>query len=62
MEKYKGNKSAFAKDVHCDEKTIRLLFNNSQGMSLNLFIRISHALDVEPSDLLKDLKITANKN
>ena len=26
IEKYEGNKSKFAKDVGCDEKTIRLIF------------------------------------
>ena len=57
IEKYEGNKSKFAKDVGCDEKTIRLIFNHNQGMTMNLFFKISKALAVEPSELIKDLKI-----
>ncbi len=57
MEKYKGNKSRFAKDVGCDEKTLRLLFNNKQGMTLNLFFKIANALKIKPEDLIKGLLI-----
>jgi plasmid maintenance system antidote protein VapI len=57
LEKYHGNKSQFAKDVQCDEKTIRLIFDFNQGITMNLFFKISKALDVEPSELLKDLKL-----
>ena len=58
MNKYNGNKSRFAKDVGCDEKTIRLIFDHNQGISLNLFFKIAFALNVEPASLLKDLKLT----
>lgn len=57
MVKYNGNKSRFAKDVGCDEKTIRLIFDFNQGMSLNLLLKIAFALEIEPSELLKDLKL-----
>ncbi len=57
MEKYNGNKSRFAKDVGCNEKAIRLLFNHNQGMTMNLFFKIANALDIEPSELIKDLRI-----
>lgn len=57
LEKFNGNNSNFAKNVGCDEKTIRLLFNHNQGMTLNLFFKIAHALDIEPSELIKDIKI-----
>lgn len=57
IEKYEGNKSKFAKEVGCDEKTIRLIFDHNQGMTLNLFFKIAKALEVEPSELIKDLKI-----
>lgn len=57
MEKYNGNKLRFAKDIGCDEKTLRLIFDNNQGMTLNLFFKIANALDIEPTDLIKDLKI-----
>ena len=55
MEKYKGNKLQFAKKVGCDEKTIRLIFDNNQGMTLNLFFKIAKALEIKPSELLEDL-------
>ena len=58
IEKYQGNKSNFAKDVGCDEKTIRLIFDHNQGMSMNLFFKICYALKVKPSDLLNDIEIT----
>jgi len=57
MEKHNGNKLQFAKKVGCDEKTLRLIFDNNQGMSMNLFFKIAHALEIEPSELIKDLKI-----
>jgi hypothetical protein len=60
LKKYNGNKSRFAKDVGCNEKTIRLLFDHNQGMSLNLFLKISFALQIQPSELLKDIKLTDN--
>lgn len=57
MEKYEGNKLRFAKNANCDEKTIRLIFDKNQGITLNLFFKIAKALDVEPTELIKDLKL-----
>ena len=57
VEKYNGNKSLFAKKVGCDEKTIRLIFDHNQGLTINLFLKIAYALNVEPSELLKDIKL-----
>ena len=57
IEKYKGNKLQFAKKVGCDEKAIRLISDKNQGMTINLFFKIASALEVEPVDLIKDLKI-----
>ena len=57
MTQYDGNKLRFAKAVGCDEKTLRLIFDFNQGMTLNLFFKIAKALNIEPSELLKDLKI-----
>jgi DNA-binding Xre family transcriptional regulator len=57
MQKYKGNKLRFAKDVGCDEKTIRLIFDNNQGITLNLLFKIALALDIQPSELIKDLSL-----
>ncbi len=61
MKKYEGNKSSFAKDIGCNEKTLRLLFDHNQGMTLNLFFKIANALDVEPVELIKNLKIAPKK-
>ena len=58
LEKFNGNKLAFAKAAKCDEKTIRLIFDYNQGMTLNLLLKIAYALEIEPSELLKDLKLS----
>lgn len=57
LKKYEGNKLRFAKAVGCDEKSIRLIFDHNQGMTLNLFFKIAAALNVEPSSLIEGLKI-----
>lgn len=57
QEQYSGNKLQFAKAVGCDEKTLRLIFDFNQGITLNLFFKIAKALNIEPSELIKDLKI-----
>ena len=55
--KFDGNKSAFAKASECNETTIRRIFRNEQGITINLLIRMAFALDVSVTDLLKDFKI-----
>ena len=57
QQQYNGNKLQFAKAVGCDEKTIRLIFDFNQGMTLNLFFKIAKALNIEPSELIKDLQL-----
>lgn len=57
LKKFNGNKTQFAKKAGCDEKTIRLLFDFGQGMTLNLLFKLAFALDLNPSDLIKDLRI-----
>ncbi|WP_291097090.1 MULTISPECIES: XRE family transcriptional regulator [unclassified Flavobacterium] len=58
LEKFNGNKLAFAKAAKCDEKTIRRLFDNKQGMTINLLSKISFALKIKPSYLIENLSIT----
>ena len=58
MQKYNGNKTHFARKAGCDEKTIRLLFDHNQGLSMNLFLKLAFALDVKPSELLEDIYLT----
>lgn len=57
MAKFGGNKLRFAKAAGCDEKTIRLLFDKGQGMTLNLLFKIALALETEPSKLLEGLSL-----
>lgn len=57
MSKFAGNKLQFAKAAGCDEKTLRLLFEQGQGMTLNLLFKLAYALDVSPSDLLEGLSL-----
>lgn len=57
MEKYAGNKLQFAKAAGCNEKTLRLLFEQGQGMTLNLLFKLAYALEVTPSDLLDGLAL-----
>lgn len=59
LEKFKGNKRHFADAVGCSDKTIRLLFDFGQGMTLNLLFKIANALETTPSDLLKDLQVNS---
>lgn len=61
MVKFGGNKLQFAKAAGCNEKTIRLLFDEGAGMTLNLLFKLAKALEVEPSELLKGLFIEDNK-
>jgi hypothetical protein len=57
QEKFNGNKTQFAKKAGCDEKSIRLLLDFGQGMTLNLLFKLAYALDINPSDLIKDLHL-----
>ena len=57
MAKFAGNKLQFAKAAGCDEKTLRLLFEQNQGMTLNLLFKLAHALDVPASELLAGLSL-----
>lgn len=57
VNKFDGNNRQFAKAVGCNEKTIRLLFDHNQGMTLNLFFKLAAAIDIKPSKLLEGLQI-----
>ena len=57
LEKFNGNNSAFAKASHCSETTIRRIFRSKQGVTINLLLRMSHALKIETTDLFKGLSI-----
>jgi plasmid maintenance system antidote protein VapI len=57
MEKYAGNKLKFAKAAGCNEKALRLIFDQGQGMTINLLFKLAHALDKSPSELLKGLEL-----
>ncbi|PZR23784.1 MAG: XRE family transcriptional regulator [Flavobacterium psychrophilum] len=55
--KFGGINRKFAKAAGCDEKTIRKLFDENQGMSLNLFFKLASALEIAPSKLLEGLEM-----
>jgi hypothetical protein len=57
MSKYRGNKLQLAKAAKCDEKTIRKLFDEGQGMTINLLFKLAYALDTTPAKLLEGLHI-----
>lgn len=58
LEKFNGNKLAFSKAAHCDEKTIRRLFEHQQGMTINLLFKLAFALEVKPTHLLDGLSLS----
>jgi plasmid maintenance system antidote protein VapI len=55
IEKYNDNKSAFAKASGCSETTIRRIFRKEQGITINLLLRMSFALDTTVCKLFKDI-------
>ena len=55
--KYNNNKSAFAKASGCSETTIRRVLRKEQGITINLLLRISLALDTSVSELFEDLNM-----
>ncbi len=60
QKQFNGNKTHFARRVGCSEKAVRLLFDFGQGMSLNLLLKISHAVGKTPSELLDGLALPAD--
>lgn len=57
LQKFDGNKSAFARASQCKETTIRRIFKHEQGITINLLLRMAFALDVSVNELLKDLDV-----
>lgn len=57
LKKFNGNKSAFARASNCTEGTVRRVFKNEQGITVNLLLRFCYALDTNITDLLKDLNL-----
>jgi len=53
---FDGNNRKFAKVVGCHEKTVRDLFSDNQGMTLNLLFKITKAIKITPSQLLEGLE------
>lgn len=54
---FDGNNRKFAKKVGCNEKTVRMLFSDNQGMTINLLFKICFAINISPSELLKGLEL-----
>jgi len=55
LSKFDGNKSEFARASQCSETTIRRVFRNEQGITINLLLRFAIALDTNASKLLEEL-------
>lgn len=61
LAKFDGNQSAFARASNCSETTVRRIFQNKQGITLNLLMRFSYALDVSVVELLAGFQLKADK-
>ena len=57
LKKFNGNKSEFAKASQCSETTIRRIFRNEQGITINLLLRMCKALNKSTSEILEGLSI-----
>ena len=57
VKQYDGNKLKFAVACNCDEKAIRKIFNNEQGITINLLLKIAKALGTTPSELLQGIEL-----
>lgn len=55
--KFNGNKSEFAKASQCSETTIRRVFRNEQGITINLLLRMCRALNTTTAEILEGLSI-----
>lgn len=55
IRKFNGNKSQFAREAGVNESTIRDIFNTKRGMTLHIFFKLCYALQVDPSELMKDI-------
>lgn len=55
--KFNGNKSEFARASQCTETTIRRVFGNKQGITINLLLRMCIALDIEVDEIMRGLSI-----
>lgn len=55
--KYGGNKLRLAKDAGCDEKALRVLFEDGGNLSLKLLFKLAAALELQPCEILRDLSL-----
>ena len=55
--KFDGNNSAFAEASKCSETTIRRVFSNKQGITINLLLRMCYALNTTTAEILQGLSI-----
>lgn len=61
LAKFNGNQSAFARASNCSETTIRRVFQNKQGITINLLLRFCSALDVDVTEILKGFTLNSAK-
>ncbi|GGC96222.1 hypothetical protein GCM10011508_24320 [Flavobacterium lutivivi] len=55
--KFNGNNSEFARATQCSETTIRRIFRNEQGITVNLLLRMCHVLNTSVSEIFDGLLI-----
>ena len=53
LKKFDGNKSEFARASQCTETTVRRVFKNEQGITINLLLRMCHALNIDANELFE---------
>jgi len=61
LEKFDGNKSAFAKVAQCSETTVRRVFRNEQRMTVHLLLRFCFALGIDFNEIFESLSILNEK-
>lgn len=57
LKKFDGNKSEFARASKCTETTARRVFKNEQGITINLLLRMCHALSINANELFEGLTV-----
>jgi hypothetical protein len=54
--KFEGNKTKFAKASLCSETTVRRVFSSKQRMTLDLFLRFCHALEINVQQIFNEIE------
>lgn len=55
--KFNGNKSEFARVSKCSETTVRRVLGGKQRMTLDLLLRMCHALNIDIDEIFAGLSL-----